>query len=366
MPDFSYKFYQVTAEAWESMYQAILSAKFSIYWEIYIFVDDDSGTRFVDLLCKKAEEGVDVKIILDSIGSADLSATAISRLRLAGVDLKWYNYLSPEWHLGNWFRRVWQRNHRKVLIVDEKVAFLGGVNIRSSHREWNDVFVRLEGVVLRRLLRSFAKCYIYCDGDKKKVWRLLHPKLSVELKDWKDKIKFIMHSPIKLSRSNMHRVYHNALAVAKDSFDLISPYYVPDLKFLRLIKQAKKRGVRVNIFLPERADHKIMDWITGAFFSLTIKAGASVYLLKKMNHGKAFVVDGKSGFVGSTNFTHRSFAHNEEAGVYFENVEMVGDLQKMFEDFKLDAELIDGNYKFKKGYWGRFKDWWWRNFEKYV
>ena len=116
---FSYQFYRTTAEAWDAMYQAILVAQKSIFWEIYIFIDDEAGGRFIEALCEKAKAGVEVKIVVDAIGSWGLSSLAQARLVGSGAEVLRYNRTHPELALGKWFNRMWRRNHRKLLVVDE-------------------------------------------------------------------------------------------------------------------------------------------------------------------------------------------------------------------------------------------------------
>ena len=105
--EFTYKFYNTTALAWEGMRQAILAAKSSIYWEIFMLVDDSAGKPFIDLLCEKARAGMDVKIIADAIGSFNLSKEAVSRLKNSGVKFFIFHNLRPELALQNWWRRAW-------------------------------------------------------------------------------------------------------------------------------------------------------------------------------------------------------------------------------------------------------------------
>jgi len=364
---FSYQFFGTTKDALEAEYQAILLARESVYFEVYIFLDDAVGQRFVDALCNKAEKGLDVKLIIDGLGSYKISSGALARLRQAGVEVLWYNKITPEWRLPKWFARVIYRNHRKVLIVDRETAFLGGVNVQALSYGWNDVFVRLTGRMMRPLLRSFAKSYLECGGDREKIKDLLHPKVTEGWQELKEKFNFVMHSPFYHRYNSWKRSYVRGLLLAEESINLISPYYAPDFRFFKLIARARRRGVKVNIFLPLRPDHKFMEWIARAYYRLTQIAGADIYLLKNMNHGKAMTVDGKAGFVGSSNLTGRSFRHNAESGVFFNDEKMTGDLNSLFEVWKNEAELLNKeDLNIKPGRWRRFKEWLGRKAGKYV
>jgi cardiolipin synthase len=117
---------------------------------------------------------------------------------------------------------------------------------------------------------------------------------------------------------------------------------VPDKKFLNVLYRAKKRGVTIDIMLPIKPDHKFLEYMAQSFYDLTQAAGARIFLLPHMNHGKALSVDGNFGLVGSVNFTPRSFTANEEAGVYFKNRKMVSDLNKILDSWKEGASLVNG------------------------
>lgn len=363
--DFSYQFYGTTAEAWDAMYQAITDAQKSIYWEVFIFVDDTIGKRFIEALLLKAKAGVEIKIIIDAIGSFHFSWAAERQLREAGIEILRYSHLYPEFKVFKWFNRIVHRNHRKVLIVDEKIVFLGGVNVGDRFRQWGDVYLKIIGKIARPLLRGFAKSYVASGGTEEHVWHLLHPKLSRGIPAWRERLKFIVHSPRLATLPKAKKIYIEALAMAQESVNLLTPYYVPDKSFLKAVALARQRGVKVNIFLPLRPDHKFMELLGRAYYGLTLKAGANIYLLPTMHHGKALSVDGKLGHVGSINLTHR-VNFDEESGVSFSDAGMVRDLNTLFNTIKETAVRFDENSWLLRGRWTKFKEWLARTVEKYV
>lgn len=366
MKPYSYKFYATTQEAWDAMYQALFSATSSIYWEVFIFIDDRIGDKFINVLCDKAKTGLQVKVIFDAFGSFSMSNKAVDRLEKAGVDVKFYNRFFPQLRLWRWFSRLWFRNHRKVLIVDENIAFLGGVNVKAEYHSWDDIYLMIAGFVPRPLLRGFAKSYISSGGDKKAVHHLLKPNDKGVWHTLKDRLTFIAHSP-KFNRYKPSRkLYITALEMAKESVNVLTPYYAPDKKFLEAVSVARKRGVKVNIFLPLRTDFKLMELIARVYLRLTLKTGANVYILPKMNHGKAITVDGKVGVVGSFNVTNRSFHLDEESGVAFNDQEMVADLNVFFDNYLKTAELLKAEDLHKPGLRERFKEWLSHLFDPYV
>jgi cardiolipin synthase len=355
---FSYNFFTTTQDAWVAMYHDLASAKSSIYWELYILQDTGEGKRFVDILLEQARRGLDVKLIIDTFGSFNLSKETQNALRQAGVEFLWYNKLYPEWRINRWINRLWIRNHRKVLIIDEQVAFVGGVNIDNSSKDWDDLQLRLEGEVVKPLLRGFGKTYIHATGNSNEVshfFRPYAPRFSQELRS---RVAFLLHSPhVSPQHSSVKRFYSRSLRKAVTDFTLLTPYYAPDKKFLAQIYRAKKRGVQIDILLPLKPDHKFLEYMAQSFYEATQKVGARIFLLPKMNHGKALSVDGVMGLVGSVNFTPRGFNSNEEAGVYFKDPTMVSDVNRIFDKWKQGAALINEVGGSSRRWYQRFLGW---------
>jgi cardiolipin synthase len=366
--EFSYKFYNTTTLAWEGMSQAILSAKTSVYWEIFAFIDDVAGNPFIDLLCTKARAGLDVKLVIDSFGSFYLSQKAVTRLKDSGAKVLFFNKLRPGFSLRNWWRRIWHRTHRKILIIDKEIAFIGGVNIVASSAKWQDLHLKLTGKIVRPLLFTFARAYIRAGGSKKEVQELLHSKLIPNLNNFKEKIKLILHSPLRATtKSPFKDFYKQALGNAKKNFTLLTPYYVPDKHFLDLIRKAHDRGVRINIVTPWKTDEPIIRYLAGMLFGVSAKAGAVFYFLRQMNHGKAVIVDDTLGMVGSANLTPRSFYINHEVSVTFSDKKMVDELNQIFTELKKDAVVLpDLGLGHAIGWYRKFKDWWMSKLRDYV
>lgn len=365
-PSFTYKFYKTTVEAWDAMSEAMLSAKKSIYWEIYIFVDDSIGNRFVNLLADKARSGVEVKIIIDAFGSAEFSKESEKILQDSGAEIHKFNRIQPVWKFEKWFNSLMYRNHRKVLIIDEEKVFLGGVNVQAKFQTWDDLYLMITGKAARPLLRAFAKSYISAGGKRVKVKHLLRPRMGFFFPEFVQKIRFIAHSPTDAKMPKMKSMYLAALKTAKESVNLVTPYYVPDRHFLRAIALAKKRGVKVNIFMPQRPDILIMELIGRTYFELSTRLGANIYLLPNMNHAKAMTIDDKMGVVGSVNITPRSFTHNEESVVTFTDEQMVNELNSMFNDLRTKAELFDVEKWKKRGWRDKLSEWLAKKIEYFV
>ncbi len=344
-----YKIYSTSEEAWGAMYQAISGAKKSIYWELYIFLDDEAGNPFFDLLEKKAGEGVDVKLIVDSVGSFWLSRKRTQALKKAGVDIRFFHERKNRYR-GLW-KKLITRTHRKVLVVDEKIGLIGGVNIRKKMKDWQDINIRISGKAVHSLLRSFAKLYIICGGDRKDVRHLLKYKFRVE----HDEIDFFFDDAHD-KRSNIRKKYSEALLKARERVILFSPYYFPDKKFLYALWKARKRGVKVDLLVPFRTDIRIAQYVAYASFAVLQKLGVNIHLSDNMMHGKGVIVDDDYAMIGSSNLDQTSFYDNYEASVGLKNKRVVKKLKgTLLHWIKISKKLEDTDWV-KRGRWQKFKE----------
>lgn len=329
----SYELYSTTKDAWAAMYQTIQSAQRSIFWEVYMFVDDDAGRPFFDLLEKKAAAGVVVRLIVDSLGSFWLSQQRIKQLRASGVDVILFHERKKKYR-GFW-QRLWARTHRKVLIVDEQIGFVGGVNIRKDMHDWQDIMVRFEGDAVAPLLRYFARSYIIAGGDKKHV-RVLR-RFRVTLHPFRD-IRAIFDEPLR-KKSYAKETYVKALKKAKKRVVFFSPYYVPDREFLAGLYDARRRGVRVDILLPLRSDLRLLTYVAYGYIALMEKIGVNVHLTPRQFHGKGVVVDDEWAMVGSSNIDQTSFRDNYEANISIHDKRFVSRLRRIIDGWLSEAKL---------------------------
>jgi cardiolipin synthase len=347
----NYQIYSTSKEAWDAMYQAILGAEKSIYWELYIFVDDEAGKPFFDVLEQKARAGLDVKLIVDAMGSFWLSKERIKSLKDAGVDIKIFQERKNRYR--GWWRRLWSRTHRKILVIDENIGFIGGVNIAQEMQDWLDIQVRLEGKVVHSLLRAFAKSYIICGGDKKQVRHLLKYKFRI-LHDEAELVLDEPHEKVSVTQ----RRHIEALTKARERVILFSPYYFPGAKFLYALWRAKKRGVRVDLLVPFRSDIRILTYVTYAWFALLEnKYNVKIHLTKNMMHAKGVVVDDDWAMVGSSNLESTGFYDNYEVNIRFKNRQFVEKLKIKLEEWIKNAAEFDEEKWQKRSRIQRIKEW---------
>ncbi len=345
-----YDVYTSTQEAWNAMRQEILAAKQSIYWEVFTFVDDEIGKPFFDILEQKARNGVDVKLIIDSMGTFWFSKSRVESLKAAGVDLLFFHDRKKKYR--GWWRRLWSRTHRKILIIDETIGFIGGVNVKKEMQEWLDLHVKVEGKVVRSLLRSFAKMYIICGGDKQKVKHLLKYRFRVR----GDTIDFI-YDDANAPSSKSREQYTEGLLKARERVILFSPYYFPDKEFLKALWAARRRGVRVDLLIPFRTDLRIVTYSAYFLFNLMKKFGVKIYLTKQMMHGKGVIVDDDWAMIGSSNLDHTSFHDCYEANVLIKDRHFVNRVKYKLEEWMKESDEFDSIRWDKRGFWHKIKEW---------
>jgi cardiolipin synthase len=349
--DQSYHIYSSTSDAWQAMYQAIEQAQHSIYWEIYIFRDDEIGEKFFSLLTQKSRAGVDVKLIIDAMGSFFLREERLNKLKQAGIDVRMFRERTHRY--ASWWRWMYVRTHRKILVIDEKVGFIGGVNVDKRMEDWRDIHLSVRGPIVFDLLHSFAKSYVVSGGARKQVRKLFRRatkkkrlKLLSHNKIDDVGMEFVSDTPDKRI-SHVRRHYADLIQKAKHRIILFSPYYYPDKQLLRALWQARRRGVKIDLLLPLRTDVRLATYAAYAGFSLLNRYGVNIHFLRDMMHGKGIIVDDDRAVVGSSNLDQTSFYDNYEANLSIRNRELVQSLTKTLEGWISEAE------KYEQETWNR-------------
>lgn len=318
------------------MLEAISSARSSIFWEIYILEDDvEPDYNFFETLINKSRAGVKVKIVLDGFGSFWLSSITRKKLKEAGIEICAFN---------SWFRRI----HRKILIVDGSVAFVGGVNVAKKYKKWLDLQVRLTGkTIVAALTKSFARSYFYCGGQDKELLALREKSPIRKTELW-----LLEHFPFT-GRFMLLRYYKEKIAQAREKIVIVTPYFIPHNWLVKSLSVARKRGVGVEVIMPVKTDSRFMTFANYLFAEAMSKLDIKFYLTKEMIHAKALLVDDTVGLVGSNNIDALSFDWNAEASISFEREEMVSDLKTITEIWKKDSVSLK-DLNFKKPFYYKF------------
>jgi cardiolipin synthase len=314
-----------------AMLKAIREAKQTIDFETYIYWSGDIGRQFTDALAERARAGVKVNVMLDWIGSMKITDDEMNAMRSAGVQL--YRYHKPAW----WkLARLNNRTHRKLLIVDGRIGFTGGVGIADKwggHAQdpdhWRDTHFRVEGPVVGQMQAVFNDNWTQASGqvlDGDAYFPPLKPQGN-------SPAQMFSSSPTGGSES-MHLMYLMAITAARHSIHLSNSYFVPDKLAVRALIAAAKRGVEVRIIVP--GPHIDSDVVRAASHSLwgdLLKAGVKIAEYQPtMFHVKALVVDSLLVSVGSTNFDNRSFILNDEANLNMLDAAFAKQQEAIFED----------------------------------
>lgn len=321
-------------EIFPAMLAAIRSAQRTITFETYIYWSGEIGREMAKALEERARAGVKVKVLIDWAGSIKMEGSLLQQMRDAGVDvhqyrpLKWYN-------LG----RLNNRTHRKLLVVDGKVGFTGGVGIADlwmGHAQgpdhWRDLHFRIEGPVVAQMQAAFNDNWIKTTGVVLNGEEYFPP---LERAGDMDAHMFVA-SPAGGSES-MHLMYLMAIAAAERSIDLQASYFVPDDLIIKALQAARHRGVRVRVNLPgKHIDSETVRLASKAHWGELLLAGVEIYEYQPtMMHNKLLIVDRLMTSVGSTNFDVRSFRLNDEASL---NVYDAAFAERMTEVFEADLE----------------------------
>ena len=306
-----------------AMMSAIGRATDHINFETYIFDEDELGIKFADLLIAKQRAGVQVNIIYDSVGTLGVSAGFFKRLRDAGINLTEFNPVNPLKRFGDW--RINNRDHRKILIVDGKTGFAGGVNIAEDYSHsslfrsrkaptaelgWRDTHMQIEGPAVASLQWLFLDTW--AQQNKNPLPDLAY---FPSLPPVGDKVLRIVASRPG-GDFEIYKAFTLALHEAKQSIHMTNAYFAPDAQILEKLLNAARRGVDVRIIFPSQSDAGVVYYAGRSFYTRLLQAGVRIFELKgSVLHAKTTVVDGVWSTVGSSNFDIRSFMHNSEINV---------------------------------------------------
>lgn len=297
-----------------AMLTAIRGAEHSITFETYIYWSESIGKEFSDALTERARAGVKVHLMLDFIGSMKMDDAAMQAMRDAGVKVQRFH--KPVW----WkLTKLNNRTHRKVLVVDGKIGFTGGVGIADQWRgnardktQWRDTHFRVEGPVVGQMQAVFVDNWTKATGVV-----LDGPVYFPPLAPRGDQAAQMFSSSPQGGSESMLLMYLMSITAAKHSIDLSSSYFVPDDLTIRALVAAAKRGVRVRIITPgKEIDSGIVRAASRERWGELLAAGIRIAEYQPtMYHVKALVVDSLMVSVGSTNFDNRSFSINDEANL---------------------------------------------------
>ena len=326
---------------YKAMFAAIAAARDHINMETYILEDDEVGRRFAQALIDKQREGVQVNLMHDSVGTFSTPMAFFTRLTDNGVNVLEFNPINPLALRKGW--AVNQRDHRKLLIVDGRTAFLGGINIssvysggsfsRGSRKKpddspaWRDTDLRLRGPVVADLQKLFIAIWEKQKG-KPLAARDYFPQPDVAGGQVVRAIGSTPDDPFSL----IYVTLLSAIGSAESSVLLTNAYFIPDPQLLATLEAAARRGVDVKLILPSRTDSTFVFHAGRAHYDRLLRAGVKIYERRDVIlHSKTALIDGVWATVGSTNLDWRSFLHNQELNAVVLGAEFGRQVQAMFD-----------------------------------
>ena len=327
--------------------QAIQSAKDHIHIEYYIYDDDETGGEVAEALIKKAREGVTVRFIYDDFGSRSIRKKLAKKLKDAGIRVFPFHRI----HFILLANRLNYRNHRKILVVDGTVAFVGGINVsdryvNSQKRKtmfWRDTHMMIEGPGVRYLQYLFLCDWNFCAKEGVLPNTRFFPPLSTLPVKGHKLVQIAASGPDSDIPTILFSLLQGIHLATKEVL-ITTPYFIPGESILDSLMASALGGVRIKLLVPGKSDSKFVNAAARSHYNDLLRAGVEIFMYNKgFIHAKSMVIDRKVAVVGSANMDHRSFDLNFEVNAIVYDEEVANELAEIFlEDLK-DATQIDPN-----------------------
>src|SRR3989344_1667273 len=326
--------FQFTAhDVWLSQLDDCRAATSSIDLENWIFADSGIGREFLDVFLKKAKEGIRVRILLDMYGSLAMytNANLLFELKKAGIEIEFFNPIAF-WRLYKLFSWFSRRDHRKLILVDGRIAHIGSTCIDEKMREWQEASVRvLAGEPSELVPIADAFNYLWHSVKRKTLSRKA---FDVPLTP---RLNYISSTP-HIGKRMIHQALTRAIRKARESVHLVTPYFVPTERLQFALFRALKRGVKVTLLIPENSDPRIVNLAAYEYARSLVRRGAQVLLYPTMMHSKYAIIDGKIdsdgssgwGMLGSANLDNLSLLSDYEHVVSGTDQDLIGPLINNF------------------------------------
>lgn len=321
--------FTVGADKFRSLKEDLRHARKSIYLQYYIFMDDKIGTEIAEILKERARAGVDVKVMYDHIGSFGTKNAFWRDMEAAGVDTHpFFRVNFPQ--LAN---RINWRNHRKMVIIDQRIGYIGGMNIADRYdtgaeggAPWRDTHFRVEGDIVESLLFSYIVDWNFLKQPRPMEYPKTHPSnLAANVG-----MQLVTSGP--LGRwDNLALVYLKAISMARKNIYIQTPYFLPTDALQSALEMAALSKIDVRVMIPRQSDSRMLQFATFSYVTQCLKAGIKVYLYNPgMLHAKGMIIDHTLVTAGSTNFDFRSFENNFECNLLIYDEELNRKMRDIF------------------------------------
>ncbi|WNB92268.1 cardiolipin synthase [Bacillus sp. NEB1478] len=336
----------------DALFEDVKKASQYIHMQFYIFRDDELGDELCQLLIKKAQQGVEVRLLVDYLGSRSIKKQTISRLEQAGVHFQYSNKPGFPYFL----YRTNHRNHRKVTVIDGEIGFIGGYNVGNEYLgkdtklgDWRDYHLRLNGPIIGGLERTFIDDWNLASGEE------IQPKSSNQ------EMTACLKKDYMLVGSNgkaIYRFFYEKIQRSRKSILIGSPYFVPGKKMNEALLRAIKRGVSVTLLVPMHPDHPLVQEASYRYLEPLLQAGAVIYQFHEgFYHSKVFIFDEVWCDIGTANFDLRSFFFNDELNCIITDKNDIQEVKKGIEsDLARSEKLTLKRLKKMRTFWVRLKE----------
>ncbi|WP_110111960.1 cardiolipin synthase [Bacillus sp. CGMCC 1.16541] len=327
-------------DKFNALLQDIEQATHHIHLVYYIIRSDELGKRLVNMLVQKAKEGVKVKVLYDDMGSRKFKRKLIKQLKQAGVDAA--PFFPSKFPLFN--LRINYRNHRKLVIIDGKIGYIGGFNIGDEYLGlnpkfgyWRDTHLKVTGMAVHYIQSRFILDWNHASASLIEYHQDYYPTIS---SIGKVGMQIVSSGPDS-EEEQIKNGYMKMILAAKSYVYIQTPYFIPDDSLLDVLKIAALSGVDVRIMIPNKPDHPFVYWATYSHIGELLKVGAKVYIYEKgFMHAKTIVVDGQIASVGTANIDMRSFRLNFEVNAFLYDSTVTKNLTTIFEDDMKNSTLL--------------------------
>jgi len=298
-------------ETFDSIFEALEKAEKFIHLQYYIFSKGELTERFYNLFKEKISEGVEIRLIYDSFGSYSFRGKFKKKFLELGVKV----FPMMPIRFGNLLFTLNYRNHRKIIIIDGKVGFTGGVNVTDKYIEpisdlgiWEDIHVKLAGPVVNSLHRIFVKDYHFASNEDLLLTKNYFPKIGSQ----GSRIVQIAAAGPDSTQPAIMQQYIAMINSAEKYVCIANPYFIPGRAVIQALTVAALSGVEIRLLVPKVSDSKMAKLSMFSRFEQLLEVGVKIYLRPNFSHSKMMIIDGEIASIGSGNFDYRSFEHNFE------------------------------------------------------
>ncbi|HPN83768.1 MAG TPA: cardiolipin synthase [Victivallales bacterium] len=318
-------------KAYPRMLEEISRAENSIHLQSFIIMDDAVGREIFDLLEKKSKEGVKTKIIYDRFGSFK-AGTRFFKVGMENLKIKPFSFFNLNRPAG-----IQLRNHRKLMVIDGKRAFIGGINISSDNdREFaskdkyiHDLHCFIEGPAVGEFQFSFLNDWLYVSGEN--ISNLFREEYFPEIKTQGQSVVRVVNTGPGQCEHGTEKLFTAAATCAENYIWIITPYFIPDIPFWKMLCAASSRGVEIRLIVPKKNNHWYVQYATENLYPILIDAGVRIFeKTGPFSHAKATLVDGTWAMMGSSNCDVRSFRLNYELDFVASGGDFVEELHSQF------------------------------------